>query len=50
MTKPWEQYREIIIAEYRDNRKPLHEVKKLMEQQYRFKASYVALPRSFEMW
>ncbi|KAK4677259.1 hypothetical protein QC764_406980 [Podospora pseudoanserina] len=50
MTKPWEQYREIIIAEYRDNRKPLHEVKKLMEQQYRFKASTRAYRSRFDKW
>jgi hypothetical protein len=41
MTKQWEKYREIIIAEYKGQNKPLHEVQRVMKQRYGFRASYV---------
>jgi hypothetical protein len=44
MTKQWDKYREIIIAEYKDHNKPLHEVQRVMLQRYGFRASYVWLP------
>ncbi|KAK4180108.1 Clr5 domain-containing protein [Triangularia setosa] len=50
MTKPWEQFREVIIAEYRDNNRPLKEVKQLMEERYRFRASIRAYRSRFDKW
>ncbi|KAK0742292.1 Clr5 domain-containing protein [Apiosordaria backusii] len=50
MTKAWEQYREVIIAEYRDNKKPLHEVQRLMKERYRFIASTRAYRSRFDKW
>ncbi|KAK4201067.1 Clr5 domain-containing protein [Triangularia verruculosa] len=50
MTKPWEQFREVIIAEYRDNKKPLHEVQRLMGERYGFKASIRAYRSRFDKW
>ncbi|KAK3342903.1 Clr5 domain-containing protein [Neurospora tetraspora] len=50
MTKQWEDHRHIIIREYRDNNKPLHEVKKFMEERYRFKASIRAYRSRFDRW
>ncbi|KAK4128491.1 hypothetical protein N657DRAFT_638969 [Parathielavia appendiculata] len=44
MTKQWDKYREIIIAEYKDQNKPLHEVQRSMVQKYGFRASYVSFP------
>jgi hypothetical protein len=41
MTKQWDKYREAIIAEYKDQNKPLHEVQRVMMQKYGFRASYV---------
>lgn len=41
MTKQWEKYREVIIAEYKGQNKPLHEVQRIMRERYGFKASYV---------
>lgn len=41
MTKQWEKFRDIIIAEYKGQNKPLHEVQRIMIEQYGFKASYV---------
>ncbi len=41
MTKQWNKYREIIIAEYKDQNKPLHEVQRIMLEKYGFWASYV---------
>ena len=41
MTKQWKQYRDIIIREYIDENKPLHEVQQVMERIHGFKASYV---------
>lgn len=42
MTKQWDKYREVIIAEYKDQNKPLHEVQRVMMQKYGFRASYVS--------
>jgi hypothetical protein len=42
MTKAWEDYRDAIIGEYKNHNKPLHEVQRIMEEKYRFKASYVS--------
>ncbi|KAL2166384.1 hypothetical protein VTG60DRAFT_2813 [Thermothelomyces hinnuleus] len=39
MTKQWEKYREIIIAEYKEENKPLHEVQRVMMERYGFRAS-----------
>lgn len=50
MTKQWEDHRHIIIREYKDNNKPLHEVKKFMEERYRFKASIRAYRSRFDRW
>ncbi|KAK1782166.1 Clr5 domain-containing protein [Copromyces sp. CBS 386.78] len=50
MTKQWEHHRHIIIREYKDNNRPLHEVKKFMEEQYRFKASIRAYRSRFDKW
>ncbi|AEO58821.1 hypothetical protein MYCTH_2306461 [Thermothelomyces thermophilus ATCC 42464] len=44
MTKQWDKYREIIIAEYRDQNKPLHEVRRFMMEKHGFRASYVQPP------
>jgi hypothetical protein len=41
MTKQWEKYRDIIIAEYKSQNKPLHEVQRVMKERYGFRASYV---------
>jgi hypothetical protein len=41
MTKPWDKYREIIVAEYKEQNRPLHEVQRIMRERYGFKASYV---------
>ncbi|KAL0469920.1 Clr5 domain-containing protein [Neurospora intermedia] len=50
MTKQWEDHRHIIIREYKDNNKPLHEVKKFMEERYRFRASIRAYRSRFDRW
>ncbi|KAL2197786.1 hypothetical protein P885DRAFT_76493 [Corynascus similis CBS 632.67] len=39
MTKQWDKYREVIIAEYKDHNKPLHEVQRFMMQKHGFRAS-----------
>jgi len=46
MTKAWSAYREIIIDQYKNKNMPLHEVQRIMEEKYNFKASCV-LPRSY---
>jgi len=46
MTKAWDDHKEVIIGEYKDNNKPLHEVQRIMEERFRFKASCV-LPSFF---
>ncbi|KAK3303509.1 Clr5 domain-containing protein [Chaetomium strumarium] len=40
MTKQWDKYREIIIAEYKDHNKPLREVQRVMLEKYGFRASF----------
>ncbi|KAK4166498.1 Clr5 domain-containing protein [Cladorrhinum sp. PSN259] len=50
MTKPWDEYREIIIAEYKDQNKPLHVVQRTMEEKYGFKASTRAYRSRFDKW
>ncbi|KAK0617202.1 hypothetical protein B0T14DRAFT_498265 [Immersiella caudata] len=39
MTKAWDDYKEVIIVEYKEHNKPLHEVQRIMEERHRFKAS-----------
>ena len=41
MTKSWDEHREVIIAQYKEYNKPLHEVQRFMEDQHKFKASLV---------
>ena len=41
MTKQWNDYREVIIGQYKHQNKPLHEVRRIMEEKYKFKASCV---------
>ncbi|KAK4043146.1 hypothetical protein C8A01DRAFT_43928 [Parachaetomium inaequale] len=50
MTKQWDKYREIIIAEYKDQNKPLHEVQRFMMQRYGFRASTRAYRSRFDRW
>ncbi|AEO64064.1 uncharacterized protein THITE_2038894 [Thermothielavioides terrestris NRRL 8126] len=50
MTKQWDKYREIIIAEYKDHNKPLHEVRKFMVVRYGFRASTRAYRSRFDKW
>ncbi|KAK3898912.1 hypothetical protein C8A05DRAFT_37479 [Staphylotrichum tortipilum] len=50
MTKQWEKYREIIIAEYKGQNKPLHEVQRVMKQRYGFRASTRAYRSRFDRW
>lgn len=46
MTKSWEEHKETIITQYKENNKPLHEVQRFMEDRHGFKASFVP-PFSF---
>jgi hypothetical protein len=39
MTKPWNKYRDIIVAEYKHKNKPLHEVQRIMLEEHGFWAS-----------
>lgn len=41
MTKNWDAYKSVIVGEYKDNNKALHEVQRIMESKYNFKASCV---------
>ncbi|KXX83476.1 hypothetical protein MMYC01_200018 [Madurella mycetomatis] len=50
MTKQWEKYREVIIAEYKGQNKPLHEVQRIMRERYGFKASTRAYRSRFDRW
>ncbi|KAK4105223.1 hypothetical protein N658DRAFT_111594 [Parathielavia hyrcaniae] len=50
MTKQWDKYREIIVAEYKDRNKPLHEVRRSMAQKYNFQASIRAYRSRFDKW
>ncbi|KAL2264862.1 hypothetical protein VTJ83DRAFT_7372 [Remersonia thermophila] len=50
MTKQWDKYREIIVAEYKHNNKPLREVQRVMLQRYGFRASTRAYRSRFDRW
>ncbi|KAK4252470.1 hypothetical protein C7999DRAFT_36969 [Corynascus novoguineensis] len=50
MTKQWDKYREVIIAEYKDHNKPLHEVQRFMMQKHGFRASTRAYRSRFDKW
>ncbi|KAK0629144.1 Clr5 domain-containing protein [Bombardia bombarda] len=50
MTKSWEDHRETIVGEYKEQNKPLHEVKKIMEEKYSFKASTRAYRSRLDRW
>ncbi|KAK4111402.1 hypothetical protein N656DRAFT_160538 [Canariomyces notabilis] len=50
MTKQWERYREIIIAEYKGQNKPLHAVQRIMKEKYGFKASTRAYRSRLDRW
>ncbi|KAL2161981.1 hypothetical protein VTH06DRAFT_7766 [Thermothelomyces fergusii] len=50
MTKQWDKYREVIIAEYRDQNKPLHEVRRFMMEKHGFRASTRAYRSRFDRW
>ena len=39
MTKKWDKYRTQIIQLYKEQNRPLHEVKEIMENEYGFLAS-----------
>jgi len=44
MTKKWDEHKATIISFYKEQHKPLHEVKRLMIEQHGFEASYVLSP------
>ncbi|KAL1841659.1 hypothetical protein VTJ49DRAFT_6765 [Mycothermus thermophilus] len=50
MTKQWDKYREIIVAEYKHLNKPLREVQRVMSQRYGFRASTRAYRSRFDRW
>ncbi|OIW25194.1 hypothetical protein CONLIGDRAFT_84464 [Coniochaeta ligniaria NRRL 30616] len=50
MTKKWEEHKATIISFYKEQHKPLHEVKRLMEEQYGFEASVRAYRSRFDRW
>ncbi|KAK4134915.1 hypothetical protein BT67DRAFT_345794, partial [Trichocladium antarcticum] len=50
MTKPWDKYRGIIVDEYKDQNRPLHEVQRIMRERYGFKASTRAYRSRFDRW
>ncbi|KAL2256857.1 hypothetical protein VTK26DRAFT_1022 [Humicola hyalothermophila] len=50
MTKQWDKYREVIIAEYKDQNRPLHEVRRMMMEKYGFRASIRAYRSRFDRW
>ncbi|KAM7207441.1 Clr5 domain containing protein [Naviculisporaceae sp. PSN 640] len=50
MTKPWKEYEKIITGLYKQQSKPLHEVQRIMEEQYNFKASTRAYRSRFDKW
>lgn len=43
MTKKWDDHRDIILSLYREQNKPLHEVRDIMIKEYGFTASCVLL-------
>ncbi|KAK4454032.1 Clr5 domain-containing protein [Podospora aff. communis PSN243] len=50
MTKAWDDYKDAIIGEYKEHNKPLHEVQRIMEEKYRFKASTRAYRSRLDKW
>ncbi|KAK0709778.1 Clr5 domain-containing protein [Lasiosphaeria miniovina] len=50
MTKPWDEHRETIVRQYKEQKKPLHEVQRFMEEKHRFKASTRAYRSRFDRW
>ncbi|KAK1759489.1 Clr5 domain-containing protein [Echria macrotheca] len=50
MTKAWDEHKTVIIAEYKDSGKPLHEVRRIMEDRYKFKASTRAYRSRLDKW
>ncbi|KAM7191599.1 Clr5 domain containing protein [Rhypophila sp. PSN 637] len=50
MTKQWNEYREVIIGQYKHQNRPLHEVQRIMEEKYKFKASTRAYRSRFDRW
>lgn len=49
MTKLWDKYRTVIIAEYKEQNKPLREVQRIMREKHGFKASYVSRSMCFPL-
>lgn len=41
MTKRWDEHKPTIISLYKEQHKPLNEVRKIMAEQHGFQASYV---------
>lgn len=50
MTKNWERYRVAIINLYKQQNLPLHEVKRILQEQYGFTASIRAYRTRFIKW
>ncbi|KAK3941664.1 Clr5 domain-containing protein [Diplogelasinospora grovesii] len=50
MTKQWNDYRDVIVGLYKMESKPLHEVRRIMEDEYNFKASIRAYRSRFIRW
>ncbi|KAK1832367.1 Clr5 domain-containing protein [Podospora conica] len=50
MTKSWEEHKEVIIEQYKEHNKPLHEVQRFMEDRHGFKASTRAYRSRFDKW
>ncbi|KAK3381397.1 Clr5 domain-containing protein [Podospora didyma] len=50
MTKTWDDNRKTIIRIYKDENKPLHEVRRIMEEEHQFKASTRAYRSRFVRW
>lgn len=50
MTKAWDDHKDAIIDQYKDHNKPLHEVQRIMEERYRFKASTRAYRSRLDKW
>ncbi|KAK3316165.1 Clr5 domain-containing protein [Apodospora peruviana] len=50
MTKAWDEHRGKIVGFYKEQNKPLHEVQRIMEKEYRFTASTRAYRSRFDKW
>ncbi|KAK0639920.1 hypothetical protein B0T16DRAFT_423918 [Cercophora newfieldiana] len=50
MPKAWDDYKEIIIAEYKEHNRPLHEVRRILDERYGFKASTRAYRSRLDIW